>query len=146
MSAPLYLQRVSIQEKRTWIYVVVSLAVPIVYFGLIAQRTRDTSVADVAYVRPMVTAVVVAIVANIVAGIAAAIASRDDVTDERDRRIDRFGDVIGFYVMSACAVVPLGLALTEAAYFWIANTLYASFVLAAVVSSAVKLIAYRRGI
>ena len=39
----------------------------------------------------------------------------------------------------------LGLAMLEYEYFWIANTLYLSLVAAGLVSSAVKLVAYRRG-
>jgi hypothetical protein len=43
-------------------------------------------------------------------------------------------------------VVPLGLTMVEAEHFWIAGAIYGGFVLANVVSSAVKLVAYRRGI
>ena len=39
----------------------------------------------------------------------------------------------------------VGLALATFEQFWIANTLFAAFVLAGLVGSAVKIVAYRRG-
>ena len=71
----------------------------------------------------------------------------DDInrTDERDKTINRRGELIGYYVSSAGVVVVMGLTMLEYEYFWIANALYASFVLGSLVSSAVKLAAYRRG-
>jgi hypothetical protein len=38
------------------------------------------------------------------------------------------------------------LALAKVDYFWIANVIYLGFVLWAVVGSAIKLVAYRRGL
>ena len=38
------------------------------------------------------------------------------------------------------------MALAKVDYFWIANVIYLGFVLWAVVGSAVKLVAYRRGL
>ena len=43
------------------------------------------------------------------------------------------------------AIVPLDLAMAEIEQFWIANALYLAFVLAALASSIVKIVAYRRG-
>ncbi len=42
-------------------------------------------------------------------------------------------------------VIVLIITMMQFAYFWIANALYLSFISAAIVSSAVKLVAYRRG-
>ena len=39
----------------------------------------------------------------------------------------------------------LGLALAEVDHFWIANAIYTTFILAALTTSAVKIVAYRRG-
>ena len=68
-----------------------------------------------------------------------------DRKDERDKTISRRGDLIGYYVASAGMVGVLILTMLEADYFWIANALYLSFVVAMAVSSAVKLVAYHRG-
>jgi hypothetical protein len=67
-------------------------------------------------------------------------------TDVRDRDIDRFGEYVGGLVLGIGMVVPFILALTEADYFWIANAMYLVFAMAAVVSAAAKLMAYRRGL
>ena len=68
-----------------------------------------------------------------------------DRTDERDREINRRGEYVGFYVMSIAAIVPLVLAMAKVEHFWIAHALYLAFVLAALASAAVKIVAYRRG-
>ncbi|MER7274223.1 hypothetical protein ABT369_07205 [Dactylosporangium sp. NPDC000244] len=99
------------------------------------------------YVTPLLVAVGASMVLNIAAVTVAAGAAPKDVQalDERDRAIGRLGEYVGFYVMSIAALVPLVLAMREAPYFWIANSLYLAFVLAALASAAVKIVAYRRG-
>ena len=134
-------------EKRSWIYAVINVGVPAAYFAIVLGRLSDAGAGQIAYVRPMLTAIGVAIVLNIVANTAAGIGSgkEKDRRDERDKQINRFGEYIGFYVVSVFASVPLFLAMAKAEYFWIANSLYLAFVVAAVVSSVVKIVAYRRG-
>ena len=68
-----------------------------------------------------------------------------DRKDERDKTISRRGDLIGYYVASAGMVGVLALTMLQYEYFWIANALYLSFVVATLVSSVVKLVAYHRG-
>ncbi|TXK40820.1 hypothetical protein [Nonomuraea sp. C10] len=137
----------SSEEKRSWIYLVVGVGVYAVYFVVVLSQVPGADVARIAYVRPMLIAIGAGIGLGIVANIAAAVASPKEAgrTDERDRQINRLGDYVGFYVMSIAALVPLALAMAEAAHFWIANALYLAFVLATVVSSAVKIVLYRRG-
>ncbi|GAA4528947.1 hypothetical protein [Nonomuraea ferruginea] len=137
----------SSEEKRSWIYLVVGVGVYAVYFVVVLSQVPGADVARIAYVRPMLIAIAAGIGLGIVANIAAAVASPKEAgrTDERDRQINRLGDYVGFYVMSIAALVPLVLAMVEAAHFWIANALYLAFVLATVVSSAVKIVLYRRG-
>jgi hypothetical protein len=43
-------------------------------------------------------------------------------------------------------VAALLLSLAEGDHFWIANTLYLAFVLSAVIGSAARIVAYRRGL
>jgi hypothetical protein len=138
----------SSEEKRSWIYAVVAAGVSAVYFVTVLSKVPGADVATIAYVRPMLTAIGAAIGLSIVASIAAVIASprEADRTDERDRQIHRLGEYVGFYVMSIAAIVPLALAMAEVAHFWIANALYLAFVLAALASSIVKIVLYRRGI
>ena len=100
----------SSEEKRTWIYVVVGVVVPVVYLATVLSKVPGTDVATIAYVWPMLTAIGVGIGAGIVLSIMAAIVSPKDAgkTDERDKEINRRGEYVGFYVMSIAAIVPLG--------------------------------------
>ena len=137
----------SSEEKHSWIYAVVAVVVPLVYFATVLSRVPGTDVATIGYVWPMLTAIGVGIGASIVLSIMAAIISPREAgkTDVRDKEINQRGEYVGFYVMSIAAIVPLGLAMAEIEQFWIANTLYLAFVLAALASSIVKIVAYRRG-
>jgi hypothetical protein len=148
----------SFEEKTTWVAAVVIAFVSAVYFWVVLSQLGEVPVADIAYQPPLVIAVVTSIVLTIVGAIVMAIGtaisaevtgvgSVDDIgrTDERDASINRRGELIGYYVSSAGVVVVMGLTMLEYEYFWIANALYASFVLGSLVSSAVKLAAYRRG-
>jgi hypothetical protein len=137
----------SSEEKSTWISVVVGVGVAVVYFATVLAKVPGTDVATISYVWPMLTAIGVGIAASIVLSIVAAALSPKEAgkTDERDKQINRRGEYVGFYVMSIAATVPLGLAMAEIEQFWIANSLYLAFVLAALASSIVKIVAYRRG-
>lgn len=137
----------SSEEKRAWVYAAVALAVPVAYFATVLARAAGRDVAQVAYVRPMLVAIGVGIVANMVLTMLAGVFSPKVAhrTDERDAQIGRWGDYAGFYVMSIATIVPLGLAMAEVEHFWIAQSLYLAFVLAAFVSAVVKIVAYRRG-
>lgn len=66
-------------------------------------------------------------------------------TDDRDREIDRMATVRTLLVLVAGALAALGMALAEWPHFWIANVIYLAFVLQAVSSAVVKIVAYRRG-
>ena len=68
-----------------------------------------------------------------------------DRTDQRDKEIYRFGEYVGRWFVVIGAVAALVLAMAEVDHFWIANALYLAFVLSALLSSAAKLVTYRRG-
>ena len=103
---------------------------------------------EVDYVPILLWTIGAGILASIVGRILAAIVWHGEGhdTDVRDRDIDRRGEYIGGLVLGIGMVVPFILAITEADYFWIANAMYLVFALASVVSAAMKLIFYRRGI
>ena len=137
----------SSEERRTWISALVGVVVPVAYLATVLSKVSGTDVARVGYVGPMLASIGAGIGAGIVLSIVAAMASPKDAdrTDERDREINRRGEYVGFYVMSIAAVVPLALAMAKVEHFWIAHALYLAFFLAAVASSVVKIVAYRRG-
>jgi hypothetical protein len=146
------------EEKMTWVSVVVGSLVPVAYFAVVLPQLSDTAAAEIAYQPPLVISGAASIVLMIAGAIAMAIAtaigaeitgtgSVDDIDrkDERDVQIGRRGDVVGYYIASVGAFVALSITMLEFDYFWIANTLYLSFVVASVVAGIVKLRAYRRG-
>jgi hypothetical protein len=146
------------EEKMTWVSFVVTALVAVVYFAIVLGRLQGSSAADIAYQWPMIIAFIASVVLNIVGAIVMAIGTgisaelrgrraEDEIDrkDERDKTISRRGDLIGYYVASAGMLGVLALTMLEYAYFWIANALYLSFVVAMLVSSVVKIVSYHRG-
>jgi len=146
------------EEKMTWVSGLAMIVVPLVYFVVMIGRLQSTPAADIAYQVPLIVAMVASVVLVIIGAIVMAIGTSISATirgrkpedeidrkDERDKTISRRGDLIGYYVASAGMVGVLILTMLETDYFWIANALYLSFVVAMAVSKVVKLVAYRRG-
>ncbi|OKI58281.1 hypothetical protein [Streptomyces sp. MJM1172] len=139
---------VAFQEKRAWIMGVVAILGYAVYLAVVlAGSGGGVPLAEVAYIAPLLWTVGGAIVVSIALNIAVAIASpgEADAKDQRDKEIARLGDYTGQSFLVIAAVAALALAMAEADYFWISNAIYLGFVLSAVLGSAVKLAAYRRG-
>ncbi len=137
----------SFEEKGTWIVAIAMTVVGAAYFVIILGQVPTTPVTEIDYIVPMIVAIVLGIGLSIVGYIAVAMASPEDAdkSDERDKQIGRRGDSFGYNVLGVLALVPLGLAMAEIEQFWIANSLYAAFLVTALIVSAVKLVAYRRG-
>ncbi|GII93289.1 hypothetical protein [Sinosporangium siamense] len=137
----------SYEERGKWIYLVVILVTYGAYVVVILGHAQGGSLAEVAYVAPMLWSIGISIVLSIIGRIVIEIAkpSESHKVDVRDREIDRFGEYVGGTVLGIAMVVPLGLAMMEADYFWIANAIYAAFVVAALTGACLKLVAYRRG-
>jgi len=148
----------SFEEKTTWVSMVVSALVVGVYSTFVLGQLGSVSVAKIAYQRPLLiaigTMIVMTIVGTILMSIGTAVSAEitgsgsvDDIDrkDERDDHINRRGELVGYYVSSAGALGALALAMLRYDQFWIANALYLTFVVGGLVSSAVKLVAYRRG-
>ena len=138
----------SFEEKSTWVYAVIAVVLPIAYFATVLPQLATTPVADIDYQVPLLAVIGLAIGLAIVAAIVIAITAPDEAgkADQRDKDVNRFGEYVAGIVLGVAAVVPFLLAIAEAAYFWIANTLYLAFILSAVAGSAAKIVAYRRGL
>jgi hypothetical protein len=144
---------VSYEEKNTWVFAFIAPLGLIVYLVLLFTQLDGRPLAEADYVWPMlgtiVGAIVVGILGGIVVGIVTGITSggKDNgKSDQRDKQISRFGEYIGSAFLVMGALGALVLAWVEAPHFWIANLLYVSFVLQAILSSIAKLVAYRRGL
>ena len=145
----------SSEERGQWVYLVVIAVTYGAYLVITLGQLGQTAPADIDYVPLMLAAIGIGIalaivgriVVEIAGGIAAEMAGHDasHEADVRDRDIGRFGEFVAGTVLGVGMVVPFILTLAESDHFWIANAMYLSFVLAALVGAAVKLVIYRRG-
>jgi drug/metabolite transporter (DMT)-like permease len=137
----------SFEEKSTWIYALIVVALAAIYFAAVLGQLPRTAASDIDYQVSLLAAIGATIVLTVVAHVAIAVAAPDDAgkRDQRDKDINRYGEYVGGIVLSVAAVVPLILALVEVDHFWIANTIYLALIVSATVGSIVKIVAYRRG-
>ena len=137
----------SYAEKGSWVYLMVAVATFGAYVSIILGRAGGTPVTDVPYVALLLWMIGVSTVLSTVLRTVfeAADPSETRKSDERDRSINRLGEYVGGLILAGGMVGLLVLAVTEADHFWIANAIYVTFVVQAVTSSTVKLVAYRRG-
>jgi len=134
------------EEKSTWIVIGSLLLIYGWYFVEVLVQAAATPVDEIAYQQLLVVMVVVFVALVIFSHVVLAIATRElDGTDERDRKIDRFGEYIGGYVLGTGLLVTLVLAMAEIEYFWIAHAALGVLVLSELVTSVAKVIVYRRG-
>jgi len=138
----------SYEEKRTWIYLVSSVAAYGVYLAIVLDRATRTPLTQVPYVSALLWATGASIVASIVGGTFVETARPSDSRhkDVRDKEIARFGEHTGRWFVIAAAAAAFVMAIARWDYFWIANVIYLGFVLWAVGGSVLKLVAYRRGL
>ena len=138
----------SYEQKGTWVYLVTSAGAYVVYLVIILGRVQSTPVAEVQYGWVLLWTTLASSVASTVGRTLVETASPSDSRrkDVRDKEIFRFGEYASRWFIVAGAAAGFFLALAEVDYFWIANVIYLGFVLWAVVGSAIKLVAYRRGL
>lgn len=137
----------SFDEKNAWIYAVLALVLPVIYFVITLGQVPATPVAEINYQVPMLIAIGAAIVLAIVLSIVIGIFSprKAGKSDPRDKDINRLGQHVAGIVLGVAMIAPFGFALAEFDQFWIANAMYLAFVLSALVGTTVRLVAYRRG-
>jgi len=137
----------SYEEKGIWVYAVVTIATYIGFVVIVLQDAAGGSLAAVDYVPTMLWAIGISIAAAMVGRILVEIVRPSETykVDTRDKDISRRGEVVGGTILGIGMVGPFALTLLEVDHFWIAASMYTVFTLYAVVGSAVKLVAYRRG-
>jgi hypothetical protein len=139
---------VSYEEKGQWVYLVANLLTFGAYLVIVYGLARGVAVQDIDYVPTLLLVIGVAIGLSIAGRIIVEIVYRSDSykADVRDRDISRLGEYVGGILLGVAMIVPFALALAEVQHFWIANAIYVAFATSALVSTVVKLVAYRRGI
>jgi len=148
----------SYEERATWVGAAVSVLVAGIYCSFVLNQMGSVPLAQIAYQKPMLMAIGAIIVATIVgmilmsigSAVAAEIKHRgsgDDIgrKDERDDHINRRGELVGYYVSSVGILGVVVLAMVRTDQFWIANALFLTMMIGGLVSSAVKIVIYRRG-
>lgn len=133
----------SYEEKGTWVYLVGTIGVYAAYVIYVLSQGVALPISN--WIWPLVISIGAGIVVGIVLRILVEIVipSESYKTDVRDKGVGRRGDAAGNWLIIAGALGGLVLALLAQDYFWIANVIYLGFVLSAVMSSIVKIAAYR---
>jgi hypothetical protein len=135
---------VSYEEKSAWIMVFLAVTLYAAYVVVVLGRADDgTALVDVDYIRPVLTTIGASIVGSIVLHMF--IGGTDRRTDQRDKEISRRGDVVGTGAMVAGALGAMVMAMAEWDHFWIANLLYLSFVVTAILTNVTRIVTYRAG-
>ncbi|AMG82680.1 MULTISPECIES: hypothetical protein [Microbacterium] len=140
------------EERNVWAGLIVSPIVAVVYVVLLLQQAGGGPLTTTDWFPLMLWTIGGGIVGTIVLsvfwGIVAGMSDPDGVgrSDIRDRDIGRMGARVeqAFVTIAGLGVIVLcGLG---ADVFWIANTMFAGFLVAAVVGGVARAIAYRRGL
>ena len=137
----------SFEEKSAWIMGVVAVGSYAVYLVIVLGLAGSRPLTEVSYVAPLLWTVGASIAASIALHAVMGISSPRDAgkKDQRDREIYRFGEYIGQSFVVIGGVAALLMAMAELDHFWIANVIYLTFVLSAILGSVAKVVAYRRG-
>jgi hypothetical protein len=137
----------SFEEKSAWIMGVVAVGSYSVYLAIVLGLAGGTPLTEVSYVAPLLWTVGASIAASIALHAVMGISSPRDAgkKDQRDKEIHRFGEYIGQSFVVIGGVAALLMAMAELDHFWIANVIYLTFVLSAILGSVAKIVAYRRG-
>jgi hypothetical protein len=137
----------SFEEKSAWIMGVVAVGSYSVYLAIVLGLAGGTPLTEVSYVAPLLWTVGASIAASIALQAVMGISSPRDAgkKDQRDKEIYRFGEYIGQSFVVIGGVAALLMAMAELDHFWIANVIYLTFVLSAILGSVAKIVAYRRG-
>ncbi|WP_136053972.1 hypothetical protein [Microbacterium sp. K24] len=140
------------EERNAWAGLIISPISMVVYVVLVLHQAAGRPLTDVDWFPLMLwvigASIVAVIILSIVWGIIAGAKDPDGVgrSDIRDRDISRMGGRVeqAFIVIAGLGVIAL--CAVGADVFWIANTMYAGFAVAALVGGIARVIAYRRGL
>ncbi|WP_189077511.1 hypothetical protein [Mangrovihabitans endophyticus] len=148
-------------ERAAWAYLTSVVLTTAGYLALMIGRLLHEPVAEISWVWPLVWTLVASVtgtialtivltVAAIIAGARGGAGLRDaaavaDVTDVRDKEIDRRSGRGAAVVFGTGAGIGLILTMIDADRFWIGNALFVACALGAVWETTTKIRLYRRG-
>lgn len=140
------------EERNVWSSLIVSVITMAVYVVLVLQQAGGGPLTDVDWVPLMLWTIgggiVGVIVLSILWGIITGATGQDGVgtSDIRDRDISRMGSRVEQAFITIAGLGVIVLCAVNAHVFWIANTMFFGFAIAAFVGCIARVIAYRRGL
>ena len=143
----LYIQGMSYEEKGVWVYILAVAATASVYAAIIIGELSQQNIDEVDFGSTLLWSIGISIGLNIVLRIVVEILTPSDSykVDARDKAITHRGGYVNGMIIAIGMAPVLVLAIIDVDNFWIANAIYAVFILAALISSVVQVVAYRRG-
>ena len=137
----------SYEEKGVWVYILAVAATASVYAFIIGGKLASQSVDEVDFGSTLLWSIGISIGLNIVLRILVEIFTPSDSykVDARDKAISRRGGYVNGMIIAIGMAGPLLLAIADFDNFWVANAIYAVFIIAAIASSVVQGVTYRRG-
>jgi len=136
------------EERRAWIMLVVAPVGCAAYLTMLFGNAKSGALTAADFAGPMLWsiggAILGTILIDIVWGMFAGRAGRGK--DQRDIEIYRLSQFIGQSFVVIGSVSGLILAMVRVDQFWIANALYMSFVLSALLGSIAQVAFYRFGL
>lgn len=140
------------EERNVWAGLIVSPIVLVAYVVLVLQQAAGGPLTAVDWFPLMLWSIGGGIVGTILLSVAWGILAgmRDpdgvDRSDIRDRDIGRMGARVEQAFVAIAGLGVIVLCGIGADVFWIANTMFLGFFVAAVVGGIARVIAYRRGL
>lgn len=132
------------EQRNQWAYGIAALLTTVAYVIWLGIQLSTTAAEDIDYATALLWTLGASFLIHAIGGGMARGQGRkqDLVRDDRDRAVNQWGDAQSFYVFSGLAAIPLILGLLGAHAFWITNTLFIAFALAAVFGVIAKSIRY----
>lgn len=152
------------EQRNAWMALGVAVVGYAVYFSLVMGAAAGGPLVEANYLTPMIIVIVGSIIGTIVLTVAVAIIAaivagvRDpksadetvrrvmEASDERDRAINKAGELAARWLVVAAALAALVFAWFEFDHFWIANVIFLGFYASAIFGAIFKLSAYRWGL
>ena len=134
----------TLTERYQWAYGTAVILTTAAYAVWLAIQLGEQPAAEIEYTRALLITLLASFVIHSFARGSArgGLRKEDAITDDRDRAITQRGDALTFYVFSGLAAVPLALGLADVDPFWITNSLFFAFALAAVFGIVAKTALY----
>ncbi|WP_417508972.1 hypothetical protein [Microbacterium sp.] len=139
-------------ERAAWAGLVMSVVTMGVYLTLVLSNAGGGDVTGVDWFPLMLWtiggSILLTILITILWGIIVGMRDREaaSASDIRDRDISRLGGRVESVFLTIAGLGVIALCATGADVFWIANTMFLGFAVAAFVGGIARVVAYRRGL